>query len=301
MTKLEAELKKTRSQRDQFRELADRTKSEVDSWTKWVNKVQPRFMAALRDRGIAQKERDKALKGQQNLTTTLQSTQAELASTNGKLTELRQKLSEAQEAMLNGNNPDLAKLTRMEMELEEGRAKVLEAEKRNELAQKDREYASNEYLNASHRAVELKQENDALQQQVVVLSRKANDNIVKINQIQHHNEVRELVRLLEEQKAIVKDRENELNRAREQLASLKNGRRETRQSSVPRSPRLGVSSPRAPGRRATTEVASGAASRGASPAPLGTFEAGGNTIPSGIGSLFAGQQQGNGRYAHLRD
>ncbi|KAK9780411.1 hypothetical protein SCAR479_02526 [Seiridium cardinale] len=295
MAKLEAELEKTRSERDQFRELADRTKREVDSWTTSMKRIQPRYMAALRDRGIFQKERDTALENQREMSAQLQSTKKDLSTASQKNGELKQKLAEAQESLLSGDSPDLAKMTRIEKEVEEARVKVSDFEKKAASAQRDREFASNEYQNASHRAFELRKENDALQQQIIELARKADDNIVLINQTQQRNEVGELVRLLEEQRTIVKDRENELNRAREQLAVLKNGRRETRQSSVPRSPRLGVSSPRTV-RRAATEAASGAGSRGTSP----SFDVGGTIMP-GIGSLFAGQQQGNGRYAHLRD
>ncbi|KAK6067442.1 hypothetical protein SCUP515_10175 [Seiridium cupressi] len=295
MAKLEAELEKTRSERDQFRELADRTKREVDSWTTSMKRIQPRYMAALRDRGIFQKERDTALENQREMSAQLQLTKKELSTASQTNGELKQKLAEAQESLLSGDNPDLAKMTRIEKEVEEARVKVSAFEKKAASAQRDREFASNEYQNASHRAFELRKENDALQQQIVDLARKADDNIVLINQTQQRNEVGELVRLLEEQRTIVKDRENELNRAREQLAVLKNGRRETRQSSVPRSPRLGVSSPRTV-RRAAPEAASGAGSRGTSP----SFDVGGTIMP-GIGSLFAGQQQGNGRYAHLRD
>ncbi|ETS77032.1 hypothetical protein PFICI_10906 [Pestalotiopsis fici W106-1] len=299
MAKLKAELASTRRQRDQYKELADRSNKEVESWTASVNRIQPRYMAALRDRGIAHKERDTAQKQHRDLESLLRVTQKDLASTKDALSESKQRLSEAQEALLSGGNPKAAKMVRIEKELEEGRVRVVDAEKRNALAQKDREYASAEYQNASHHAAELAKKNESLNDEIVKLKRLANDNIVKINQTQRNNEVKELLRRIEEKNTIVRELENDLNRAREQNTQLRSGRRETRQSSVPRSPRLAVSSPRGPSRRAATEVASGSASRGASPA-FGPLEAGANIIP-GVGSIFAGQQQGNGRYAHLRD
>ncbi|KAH6655363.1 hypothetical protein BKA67DRAFT_560451 [Truncatella angustata] len=299
MARLEAELEKTRAQRDQFRELADRSKLEVDSWTSSLNRIQPKYMAALRDRGIFQKERDVAVKRQQEVVNLLQSTKDQLTATTKGNADLRTKLSEAQESLLNCSNPELARLVHMEQEVEETRAKFAELDNKAVLANKDRDYAYAQYQQASQGALDLKKDNDELQRQVVELMRKADDNIVKIHDIQRDNETRELVRLLDLQKTIVRDRENELSQARLQLASLKNGRRETRQSSVPRSPRLNVSSPRNQGRRAATETATGTTSRQSSPAAMSTFEVGGNLMP-GIGSLFAGQQ-GNGRFAHLRD
>lgn len=299
MSRLKAELAKTRGQRDQFKELADRSQREVTDWTASINRIQPRFMAALRDRGIAVKEKDTALKQHRDIDSLLKVTQKDLASTKESLAEEKQKRSEVQEALLNGENPELAKMVRIEKELEEGRARVVDAEKRNALAQKDREYASAEYQNASRHAVELGKKVESQQEEIVKLKRLANDNIVKVNQIQRNAEVNELLRRIEEKSAIVGELENDLNRAREQIAQLRSGRRETRHSSVPRSPRLAVSSPRGPSRRAATEVASGSGSRGASPA-FGPLEAGPNIIP-GVGSIFAGQQQGNGRFAHLRE
>ncbi|KAI0124143.1 hypothetical protein BJ170DRAFT_598466 [Xylariales sp. AK1849] len=302
IVRLETELEKTRFQREEFRHLADRTKSEVDSWVASVNRLQPRYMVALKDRGTFEAERNATRKEAQNLKILLEKSTNEITTLKESNADLKQKLSEASESLINGTNPELAKMARLAKEAEEARSTAAASEKKVSITQNNMDYTRDQYQQASQRAIELKTENDDLQQQVVELTRKADANIVLVNQTQSRDEVRELSRLLAEQKAIIRERESELNRVREQLSSLKNGRRETRQSSVPRSPRLGalgIMSPRQG--RGASGVTSGAGSRGTSPtAPLGVFEAGANAI-SGVGSRFAGQQQGNGRYSHLRD
>ena len=95
-----------------------------------------------------------------------------------------------------------------------------------------------------------------------------------------------------------------VNRLREEVRSLRASRRETRGSSVPRSPRLGSSilSPRNNHQSTTpSSIARGAtSSRAASPAagaqqlpPMGVFDAGGGGA-GGVTAFF-------GRHAHLRD
>lgn len=298
MARLEAEVQRTRTQRDEYRSLADRSKAEVDSWATSLKRIDSCYKASLRDRRDYEKERDAAVEKEQNVAARLEQTQGEVEMLKQTADKLRQDLSDARQTLLSGT-PEASKMAHLGIELEERQAKITALEKKMSLMANDRDYAQGQYQQASQRALELKRENDDMRQQIIDLSRKANDNVALVNQTQSRNEVRELTRLLEEKRLIIQDRENELGRAREQLAALRNGRRETRQTSVPRSPRLGVSSPRhqIPGR--TSAAASGAASRGHSPAN-NTFEVPGN-IAAGIGSLFAGQQQGNGRYSHLRE
>jgi hypothetical protein len=276
-------------------------------------------MEALKDRGTFEKEAHVAHENARLLAMQLESSRAETKSLKESNAETKQKLDEATNSILSGSNPELAKMVRLEKDVAEAATKATSLEKKLTLLQNDMDYARQQYQEASNRAVELQNENQDLTSQVIELTRKADDNIVLINQTQSRNEVRELSRMLIEQKTIVKEREAELNHVREQLSIAKNGRRETRQNSVPRSPRLaslGVMSPRGPGRGATVAAMSGAVvgagggalaggsgSRATSPGPLGAaFEGvGAAGMMSGMGSLFAGQQQGNGRYSHLRD
>ncbi|ORY71305.1 uncharacterized protein BCR38DRAFT_479809 [Pseudomassariella vexata] len=294
--KLEAELQETRAQRESFRELSDRTKQELDSWVTSLKKIQPKYMVALKDRGTFQAERDAARKEANVTSARLESAQDEIDALKKTNATLERKLGEANESLLTSANPELAKMARLRKDNDNNSMKITALEKKVTLAENEVEFFRDRFQQASQGTRDLIDTKADLKRQVEELSRKASDNIVKVNKIQAQSEARELTRMLNEQTAIVRDRDNELNRVKAELRSAKNGRRETRQSSVPQSPRmggLGVLSPRNAGRN--TSAAVGApSSRGTSPAaPPGVFD--------GHGGPLFGQQPGNGRFAHLRD
>ncbi|KAK7954344.1 hypothetical protein PG996_015228 [Apiospora saccharicola] len=299
VAKLEADLVGMRTQRDEFRDLSDRSKKEVDSWDAWVKRMQPRYMAAMRDRGIMKKDRDDARNEAKTLSFKLSQATKENTTLTTANTELKEKLGEATTSLLNSDNPETAKIAKLEKDLQEATDKLASLEKRLALRDNDYCYLQDRYQEASESAAGLANEKLALERRNEELARKADNNILLINQTQSRNENKELSRQVKEQRTIVREREMELGRVREQLAAYKNTRRETRQSPVPRSPRLGVLSPRnAGGSRAHSHSAvMGTGSRGTSPAaPSGAYEGGG-----GNGPQFFGQNGGNGRYSHLRE
>ncbi|RFU81732.1 chromo domain [Trichoderma arundinaceum] len=185
----------------------------------------------------------------------------------------------------NASDPQDTPLAKTEKLLQEAQAKVTVLEKRLENAHKDADYIRNLYQDAASTASGLKSENNQLISLNEDLSKKAAENSVRVHEIQERNTVKIYLEQAEELKVQIREREIELDRAREELRQLKNGRRETRQSSVPRSPRMGMMSP-----RTITRAYGGPASRGASPAPGTSIE----------GMQFYGQQSGNGRWDHLR-
>ncbi|PHH89785.1 hypothetical protein CDD83_5274 [Cordyceps sp. RAO-2017] len=193
-------------------------------------------------------------------------------------------------------NPDgsedetpLAKTDRLLKEAQE-RTQILE--KRLENAHNDGEYVRNLYQDATSSASALRAEVTELKEQNEELRKKTSDGPAKVQKIQAENSAREFVRSIRGLKAQVKERELELDRVREELRQLRNGRRETRQVSVPRSPRMGMMSPR------TGRGFGSSASRGTSPAPAPSSD--GAAPPPGM-PFMSGQQPGNGRWNHLRD
>ncbi|CAG9999711.1 unnamed protein product [Clonostachys byssicola] len=164
---------------------------------------------------------------------------------------------------------------------QETNAKVQVLEKRLETSHKNEEYVRQLYQDATASTSALRAENQTLKEVSEDLKKKASDNLRSIHEINNNNAAREYLRQISDLQTRLKDREMELDRAREELRQLKNGRRETRQVSVPRSPRMGMMSPR-PGR-----AAFGASSRAGSPVPAY------DNAP--------GVQSGNGRFSHLRD
>lgn len=241
-------------------------------------------MNALKDRGIFEDDYNKAKEETRIINASLESSRKEAAELKEKNAELQKQLATANESLLNSTNPELAKMAQLEKSLEEAKAEIQKIEKRATMAKNDMEYAKTAYQNASQRAGELGVENRTLETQIEQLRRKADENIVKINEINNARQIEELLRLLNEQKTIVHDRDTELGRVKEELRQLKENRRGTRQNSVPRSPRLSAfNSPRNGSSRV---VKGGSSSRGTSPAPppTGVFEAGSGTSISGRAS-----------------
>ncbi|KAJ6438502.1 decaprenyl-diphosphate synthase subunit 1 [Purpureocillium lavendulum] len=174
-----------------------------------------------------------------------------------------------------------------ERQLKEAQGKIHTLEKRLENAQNDASYARDLYQQASAAASELRSENSRLLEQNAALDKSRTETLEYVHRVQTDNESRELLGQLGQIKQQLRERERELDGLRDDVRQMKNGRRETRQSSVPRSPRMGIMSPR-PGR-----VYGGSASRGTSPAAAGV---------DGPGAQYMSvQQQGNGRWNHLRD
>lgn len=176
-------------------------------------------------------------------------------------------------------------------QLKDAQLKILALEKRLENAQRDADYARTMYQDASSAASSVGAENRELKERAKDLQQTASDNLVKIHQIQADSNTKEYLRRIHELKLQVRDREVELDRARDELRQLKNGR-QTRQVSVPRSPRMGMMSPR--------RGIGGSASRGTSPAPAIGIEAAAAAAATGM-QFMAPQQPGNGRWQHLRE
>ncbi|KAI1444800.1 hypothetical protein F5Y02DRAFT_427412 [Annulohypoxylon stygium] len=281
---LKAKLKESKHRERQFRQLSDQSKKEVDGYTSSINTIQSNYMNALKDRGIFEDDYNKAKEETRIINASLESSRKEAAELKEKNAELQKQLATANESLLNSTNPELAKMAQLEKSLEEAKAEIQKIEKRATMAKNDMEYAKTAYQNASQRAGELGVENRTLETQIEQLRRKADENIVKINEINNARQIEELLRLLNEQKTIVHDRDTELGRVKEELRQLKENRRGTRQNSVPRSPRLSAfNSPRNGSSRV---VKGGSSSRGTSPAPppTGVFEAGSGTPISGRAS-----------------
>ncbi|KAI1338967.1 hypothetical protein F5Y15DRAFT_407356 [Xylariaceae sp. FL0016] len=299
IAELEVQLKKSREVGKQFKELSDRSQEEVRSHVASTNKMQLKYMEVLKDRGVFEAQCKSAKDEANVLTQSLASSRAENVSLKEKQAELHKQLSEANESLLASANPQLMKVARLQKDADEATAKVQHLERRLAVTASDMEYAQNNYRDVSQRATELASENRAYEKQIEELRRKADQNIIEVHKLQNRNTITEIVRQLNEQKSIVRDREAELNRVKDELKSIKNGRRETRQSSVPRSPRLGALGVNSPRNGTRGPSAIGGGSRGNSPAPpMGVFESPSTSVTPNP-PLF--HTSGNNRFAHLRD
>ncbi|KND93749.1 hypothetical protein TOPH_01666 [Tolypocladium ophioglossoides CBS 100239] len=268
----------------EYKAVISGLEQRVKEYERTTGKIYDSHRKALEDRSKFEVEK---LKAEADLRGVADSTQRDNDKAQKRLAEL-----EAAVARLTAGpdgSEETTPLAKSEKLLKEAQDKAQMLEKRLENAHKDGEYVRNLYQEASTSASAFRAENNELKEQNDDLQKKTSDSLARVHRIQAESETRQYLRQIRELKAQVREREIELDRARDELRQLKSGRRETRQASVPRSPRMGMMSPR-PGR-----VYGGSASRGTSPAP-----ATGLDVPAGM-QFMSTQQPGNGRWNHLRD
>ncbi|KAK4241274.1 hypothetical protein C8A03DRAFT_41329 [Achaetomium macrosporum] len=283
-----------------LREHVTSLESQLQSHVRTVESLQPKFKDAIRDRANFEKECKAAVEKANTATERFEAQKAEVEVLKEKNKLLESKLAETNAMLEKSSVPELAKLAQAETQRAEAVATVEKLEKKVRMAENEAEYSRKAYQDASNAHSELDRENQALRGKITDLERRASENLLKIHQIQAQNEMTEVNRQLDELRAMLEDRERELERAKEELKIIKNGRRETRQGSVPRSPRLSVMSPR-PGR-----VIGGAGSRGTSPAPLMSSDGPTGTAAPGLPNLASNffphaVSNNGGRWGHLRD
>ncbi|PHH72857.1 hypothetical protein CDD82_5771 [Ophiocordyceps australis] len=266
----------------EYKAVINNLEARVKEYERSTNDIYKGYRAALEDRTKFEEAKNEA---EAALKLAADEVQKENDKTDKEMARLHTKIERLLGTATGGSEE--SRLARHERLLEEAEEKIRVLEKRLSNANNDAEYVRSSYREASSAASALGEENTKLKNQI-----KASSNLEKVHQIQARNEVQLFEGNITALKAQVKDRETELDRLRDELRQLKNGRRETRQVSVPRSPRMNVMSPR------TSRAMAGPASRGNSPAPLTALD--GAAMPSGM-QYTSTQQPGNGRWNPLRE
>ncbi|KAI1174021.1 hypothetical protein F4777DRAFT_415945 [Nemania sp. FL0916] len=299
---LESSRNESKARESEFRQLSDRAQAEVVGYVKFVNTCQRKYMDALKDRGIFEADCKVAEEKARVLTDSVETFKTDVKKLKATKMGLEKKLVEANNALLNSSNPDLVKMAELETNLNTANATIKRLETEMTLVKSDLAYRDERYQDASKRAGELAAENRVYEQKIQDLQRKADDNVVEVNKVQARSEAKVLAGQILEQRAINRDQIAENNRLREELRTLREGRRGTRQSSVPRSPRpnsLGVMSPRNGGTRVPSAMGGPSSSRGTSPQPpVALFDSSAGPGNTGPNSALFNQP---GRFAHLRD
>lgn len=214
----------------------DKKGEEVKSHVKTIRRFEPKFKEAVGDRGSFESQRDQALKAKEKIQKDLHRSEAQVQ----KLAEEKQQLEKSLRGLMNGGDADVAAAAQRELDLKVAQDKVAALERQVTTTQKDMTFAQSRYQDASDQAFSHKQENESLQLKVADLEVRAGANVVEIRR---HNAARtdaQLRRMYEQEKAMRLDREREIDRKNEEMRSYKQrfGGRETRGSSVPRSPRV---------------------------------------------------------------
>lgn len=259
----------------EYKAAIDRLEARVKDYESTSGKIYKRLRTAIEDRTKFDGDRRKAEEALEKQKTAAEKVeekhQAKVAELEATIARLTQGEAGAEEE---------SPLARSEKLLKEAEARVDSLTRSLKASQKESELARALYQDASMKAVTARNESTELATQVEELTRKASDTLVAVRKIQAESENKTLLARIRALEADVRERDGDVDRARDELRQVRNARRETRGSSVPRSPRMGMMSPNP--RKAYTA----SASRGTSPAPVPGVE---------------GAVANNGRFNHLRE
>lgn len=205
-------------------------------WVKTVRDFQPKYHQAIRERNIFEEERNKMSKEKEKVQKALD---VNLARAN-KLSEEKQQLEASLQQLANSDNPNTTAAAQREMDLVASRENAAALERQLAFLKKNVEYARSRYQDASDKAAALGEDNTALKIQVAELERRASANVVRLRELSADAARQDILRLYQEEKTQRLSAERELDRKNDELRSYKTrfAGRETRGSSVPRSPRV---------------------------------------------------------------
>ncbi len=271
ISRLEDDLQSRNEIEERLREVIKRNESQIKSYQKTIKTLQPKWMHAVSERGIYELETKATAQRATKL-------EEELAKSRAETRALSEKLAAQTPA-----------------DLEEAQVKRDSLEKKLKNTNNDLEYLRSRYQAASSSAAELAAENSDLKTQIKHLEHKSSDATIRLHEINNKNMVEDQQRRIDDMQAIISQREQQLDRAEKELRALKNGRRETRSSSVPRSPRLNVMSPR------TRGGGGGNTSRGTSPAPFDGSSTPSSAVGPVPGMTFYQPPGSHPRFSHLRE
>lgn len=157
-----------------------------------------------------------------------------------KLTADKERLEAALQELTKSDNPVLAASSQRELDLLAAQEKVNLLEREVSSSKDDVSFARARYQDASDQAAALGEKNTELKLRVQDLETRANANVVEIRRINAQRRDAKLRQDYERERTLRLDREKELDRKTEEMRNYKArfGSRETRGSSVPRSPRV---------------------------------------------------------------
>lgn len=253
----------------------DKKGNEIKNHIKTIRRFEPKYHEAIGDRGKFESQRDQAFKEKEKLQKEL--SRSEIRANN--LAADKQRLEAALEELAESDNSDLAAAAQCRIDLKAAQEKAASLERQLKTSQDDGSFARARYQDASDKAAALGEENTELKLQVKSLETRANDNIVEIHRINAQRMETDLRQRYENERKVRLDREKEIDRKAEEMRNYKAkfGSRETRGSSVPRSPRVRQMSSR-------------------NTSPVGDYGANGGNGNGALGGSLFGP-----RGAHLRD
>ena len=271
VTQLELELQGKEASEQALREEKRNLEAQVADFELSNQRILPRYQEALNERGEAQHDMRSALERERSA----KQKADRLAEDLSKLKEAKElvdsKLSDATAALANSEIPAVAETEKLKSELAAAKEENAALKKRLENTQGTVNYMQESYQTASSAATAAATEVIELQEEIGKIRIYANNNILEVHKINTASSLREQLDRIDELTTQKAEVEQQLERKSEELRSMLNGRRPTRGTSVPRSPRMNnTMSPR--------NRVLGSTSRGNSPAPGDVFASNRNTF-----------------------
>ncbi|KAH7388979.1 hypothetical protein BKA64DRAFT_711087 [Cadophora sp. MPI-SDFR-AT-0126] len=281
VSSLEAQLRAKDATEIQLREINQDLESRCKGYEDSIAAIQPKYQEALNDRGEFEHRINLSMAREIKLRKERDNKDAQVIKLRERNAELEAELSTAQTALRTSAVPEAAELATLRDELAKSRLETEREQKRYINANNDLDYIRSTFQTSSSTAAEHQAEVFQLQTELDAFREKAAHDKVRIHEIQSTNETAELRLENTELRARLKDLERDYEKKQQELNAVTNGRRGTRGTSVPQSPRMGNQNQNSPGTRPIGRVLHGG-SRGNSPAP------GDVRVPGGPGPFAGG-------------
>ena len=260
---LQLELQRRDASYAALRSEYQQLESRCNGLEKSIQDMQPRYQEALNDRGRFEHDLNEATSRANMLQQRLDARVADLTKLKEEKANSDAQLAAARAELTSSTIPEVAELNRLREEVAKAQAEGERHQKRISNMQNELEYMRMNYQQASTAASEAATELNEVKAELATAQVKASENARRIHEIQASSEMKQYVARIRELEAEKAEAERELEKRSDELKAMLNGRRATRGTSVPRSPRMGTMSP---GSRPMARVLS-VGSRGNSPAP----------------------------------
>lgn len=220
--------------------VADLEKQKQDL-SETLRVLGPNYSKAIEDKGKAEAGREAVVRRADKLDQLVQTRVQELLKAKEEKAALETELAAARAAISNSSVPEAAALVQAEdkiKSLEEENSKLT---KKADSVQNTLNYIQDAYQKQSSHLTELQSELQDLTRENEILKRQASDNKVKIAEIQGKYATEQLNERIDELEAQLRETVRDRDKTKEELRIRTNGRRETRGTSIPRSPAMGNS------------------------------------------------------------
>lgn len=254
----------------------DRVQGRLEDHVRDLEKVQYRNEEQRADLSHKSRERDGAVSRVRNAIERMNVAENNNSTLKAERTELQKQLDAANAKLLDHSVPERVDFERLRLEAEAAHVAKAKADKSVEKAQNEMEWFRSMYQDSSNKARELQAENNDLQARLAIAEKQASGEMARAQQISQDMHWKTLDRENRQLRSRLKDREAGIKFRDEEITRLKEstrGRMGTRQSSVPRSPRLG----------SPMKLAGGRGSRQASPAAGEVRGKGGHPLRNSAG------------------